>query len=68
MMKEFNRYFPLKVFTNVFKGYNLEIGDVIRLGRIEYRVIEYRNHKLEVSSMFDESNLMVKTLIFHGKN
>jgi len=35
------------------KGYNLEIGDIIRLGRIEYRVIEYRTHTLQTISLYN---------------
>eukprot|EP00331_Platyophrya_macrostoma_P007568 CAMPEP_0176425466 /NCGR_PEP_ID=MMETSP0127-20121128/11403_1 /TAXON_ID=938130 /ORGANISM="Platyophrya macrostoma, Strain WH" /LENGTH=444 /DNA_ID=CAMNT_0017806627 /DNA_START=17 /DNA_END=1351 /DNA_ORIENTATION=+ len=37
------------------KGYNLELGDIIRLGRIEYRVIEFQDHNLKKSSMFNNN-------------
>jgi hypothetical protein len=37
------------------KGYKLDLGDVIRLGRIEYRVIEYNDHNLQIHSLFNES-------------
>jgi len=41
----------IKDEAGVQAGYNLELGDVIRLGRIEYRVIEYQDHQQKVSSL-----------------
>jgi hypothetical protein len=38
------------------KGYTLELGDIIRLGRIEYRVIEYQDHTFQISSLFNGSS------------
>jgi len=43
----------LKNDDGVQKGYNLELGDVIRLGRIEYRVLEYQNRELKVFSLLN---------------
>lgn len=37
------------------KGCELEVGDVVRLGRIEYRVIEYQDDKLQVRSLLGSS-------------
>jgi hypothetical protein len=34
------------------KGYNLEVGDIIRLGRIEYRVIEYKT-QTQIFSLYN---------------
>jgi hypothetical protein len=39
------------------KGYPLEIGDIVRLGRIEYRVIEYQNHSSEIFSLLRGSTV-----------
>jgi len=41
----------LKNEEGVQQGYNLELGDIIRLGRIEYRVIEYKDHMKNVDSL-----------------
>jgi len=40
--------------TALKKGYNLELGDVIRLGRIEYRVLEYLDHNMTVHSILND--------------
>jgi hypothetical protein len=45
----------LKTEEGVQKGYNLELGDIIRLGRIEYRVIEYQDHNLQTYSLLNNS-------------
>jgi hypothetical protein len=45
------------------KGYELELGDIIRLGRIEYRVIEYQTQDLKVSSLLT-SDTYTKPLPF----
>jgi len=39
------------------KGYPLELGDIVRLGRIEYRVIEYRDQSLQTFSLLQDSSL-----------
>jgi len=36
-------------------GYELEAGDVIRFGRIEYRVLEYRDHTSKIHSVTTDS-------------
>jgi len=36
------------------RGYNLELGDVIRLGRIEYRVLEFMDHNQMAHSVNNE--------------
>lgn len=41
----------LKDDEGVQKGYNLELGEVIRLGRIEYRVLEFQDHLQQVQSL-----------------
>jgi hypothetical protein len=33
------------------KGFELELGDIVRLGRIEYKVIEFQTKDLKVSSL-----------------
>jgi translation elongation factor P/translation initiation factor 5A len=38
------------------KGYGLELGDIIRLGRIEYRVIEFQTHDSKISSLLSSSS------------
>jgi len=45
----------LKHEDGTHKGYNLELGDIIRLGRIEYRVIEFQDHKLQISSLLSDT-------------
>jgi len=37
------------------KGYPLELGDIVRLGRIEYRVIEYQTHDLKIQSLLSSA-------------
>mmetsp|Transcript_11372 Transcript_11372/g.9779 ORF Transcript_11372/g.9779 Transcript_11372/m.9779 type:complete len:138 (-) Transcript_11372:1381-1794(-) len=37
------------------KGYPLELGDIIRLGRIEYRVIEYQDSSLQKFSLLTDT-------------
>jgi len=44
----------LKNDEGVQKGYDLELGDVIRLGRIEYRVLEFQDHMSQVHSVFQD--------------
>jgi len=41
----------LKDEDNNQKGYNLEIGDVLRLGRIEYKVLEFQGNDKKVQSL-----------------
>jgi hypothetical protein len=41
----------LKDDEGVQKGYNLELGEVIRLGRIEYRVLEFQDNLQNVQSL-----------------
>jgi pSer/pThr/pTyr-binding forkhead associated (FHA) protein len=43
----------LKNESGVQRGYKLELGDIIRLGRIEYKVIEYGDADLNKYSLFD---------------
>jgi len=43
----------LKNEEGVQRGYTLELGDIIRLGRIEYRVIEYQDANRNRLSLFD---------------
>jgi len=38
------------------KGYGLQLGDILRVGRIEYRVIEYQNHQSQISSLLSSSD------------
>jgi len=55
----------LKFFSNIsnfFKGYTLELGDILRLGRIEFKVIEYQDHTLKRHSLFEEGDSIVKQL------
>jgi len=33
------------------KGYGLSLGDILRVGRIEYRVIEFQTHESQISSL-----------------
>lgn len=35
------------------RGYTLELGDILRLGRIEYKVVEYQDHTHTRHSLFD---------------
>jgi len=59
----------LKNEEGVQRGYPLELGDILRLGRIEYKVIEYQDHTGKRHSLFDiddisktkTCNLTVKT-------
>jgi len=46
----------LKLEDGTQKGYGLELGDIIRLGRIEYRVIEYQTHDFKISSLLNSSD------------
>jgi len=57
----------LKDDEGVQKGYNLELGEVVRLGRIEYRVLEFQDHLGQVQSLLTNDpprncpfNLLVK--------
>jgi hypothetical protein len=45
------------------KGYGLEVGDIIRLGRIEYRIIELQTHDSKISSLLSSPSQM-KSLPF----
>lgn len=59
----------LKNEEGVQRGYTLELGDILRLGRIEFKVIEYQDHTLKRHSLFEEGdsikteayNISVKT-------
>jgi len=37
------------------KGYKLSLGDVIRLGRIEYRVLEFRDNSRDIQSLLADN-------------
>jgi len=43
----------LKNDEGVQKGHGLDLGDVIRLGRIEYRVLEFQDHNAQVYTMLN---------------
>lgn len=48
----------LKNEEGVQRGYPLELGDILRLGRIEFKVIEYQDHELKRHSLFEEGDDM----------
>jgi len=47
----------LKNEEGVQRGYTLELGDILRLGRIEYKVIEYQDSNQQKHSLFDAPEL-----------
>jgi len=53
----------LKNEDGVQKGYHLETGDIVRLGRIEYRVIEFKDHNLNTFSLLNDA-ASVKSIPF----
>ena len=53
----------------LFQGYDLGLGDIMRLGRIEYRVLEFQDHNRQKTSLLGESaNLVLYNLLTSPSN